>query len=199
MELEELKAGWNVLNERLAQNEILNKRIIKEMITTRTQSAYERLFRFDLFGIILLITIAILLPFLDVVLRAGTKPVSFVLLEGILIIGLVTQCILFSFLAKFNMDKMKICELTRLVLKYKLWTKRNYIFGTILGIIVLITFYFIQRAYLVPDAPLRLVVALLFAFTIICLGGYFYKKNIRILEKGLEELREFEEEETVLE
>ena len=43
MELEELKAGWNVLNERLAQNEILNKRIIKEMIINRTQSAYERL------------------------------------------------------------------------------------------------------------------------------------------------------------
>ena len=37
MELEELKAGWNVLNERLAQNEILNKRIIKDMIVTRNQ------------------------------------------------------------------------------------------------------------------------------------------------------------------
>lgn len=39
MELEELKAGWNVLNDRLAQNEILNKRIIKEMIINRTQPA----------------------------------------------------------------------------------------------------------------------------------------------------------------
>ena len=42
MELEELKAGWNVLNERLAQNEILNKRIIKDMIVTRTNSVRQQ-------------------------------------------------------------------------------------------------------------------------------------------------------------
>ena len=55
MELEELKAGWSILNEQLAKSEMLNKRIIKEMITNRTQSAYERLFRFDLFGLILVL------------------------------------------------------------------------------------------------------------------------------------------------
>lgn len=33
MNFDEMKAGWNVLNERLAQSEIINKRIIKEMIT----------------------------------------------------------------------------------------------------------------------------------------------------------------------
>lgn len=38
MELEELKAGWSILNEQLAKSEMLNKRIIKEMITNRTQS-----------------------------------------------------------------------------------------------------------------------------------------------------------------
>ena len=53
MELEELKAGWNVLNERLAQNEILNKRIIKEMIVTRTNSALSRLKWMNWGGIVL--------------------------------------------------------------------------------------------------------------------------------------------------
>lgn len=197
MELDELKAGWNVLNERLAQNEILNKRIIKDMITTRTQSAYERLFKFDLFGIILLIALGILLPFIDVALKAGTKPISFVLLEGVLIVGLVAQCFIFSLLAKFNMDKMNISELSRLTLKYKLWVRRNYVWGTVLATIVLIAFYFIQRAYLVSDAPLRLVVAFPFAFTIIYYTIRFYKKNIQIIEKGLEELKEFEKEEAV--
>lgn len=199
MEVEELKAGWNVLNERLAQNEILNKRIIKDMITTRTQSAYERLFKFDLFGIILLIALCILLPFIDVAFKAGTKTISFVLLEGLMIVGLFMQCFIFSLLAKFNMDKMNIRELSRLTLKYKLWTRRNYTWGTVLAIIVLIAFYFIQQAYLISDAPLRLAVALLFTFVIIYYSICFYKKNIRIIEKGLEELKEFEEEEAILE
>lgn len=186
-----------MLNERLAQNEILNKRIIKDMITTRTQSAYERLFKIDLFGIILLIALCILLPFIDAATKAGTKLISFVLFEGLMIMGLIVQCFLFSLIAKFNMDKMNIRELSRLILKYKLWVRRNYVWGTVLVIIVLIAFYFIQQAYLVPNAPLRLIVALLVAFTIVYYSIRFYKKNIRMIEKGLEELKEFEEEEVV--
>ena len=82
MELEELKAGWNVLNERLAQNEILNKRIIKEMIINRTQSAYERLFRFDLFGLILAFVMCVLFPVLVVTGKIVMQPLSFAVLEG---------------------------------------------------------------------------------------------------------------------
>ena len=60
MELEELKAGWNVLNERLAQNEILNKRIIKDMIVTRTNSALSRLKWMNWGGLILVFVMFIL-------------------------------------------------------------------------------------------------------------------------------------------
>lgn len=200
MELEELKVGWNVLNERLAQNEILNKRIIKDMITTRTLSAHERLFRFDLFGLILLFGICILFPFLNVALETkGLKPLSMVLLEVVLIVGLVIQIIIFSFLSRFNMDKMKICELSRLVLKYKLWTKRSMTYGLILVVVAIIGVYFIQRAYLLPYVELQLCIILFFASLMTYFQLGFYKKNIRIIEKGLEELKEFEEEEAVLE
>ena len=40
MNLDEMKNSWNVLNERLEQNEILNKRIIEEMVASKTKSAY---------------------------------------------------------------------------------------------------------------------------------------------------------------
>ena len=39
MNLDEMKNSWNVLNERLEQNEILNKRIIEEMVASKTKSA----------------------------------------------------------------------------------------------------------------------------------------------------------------
>lgn len=47
MDMEEMKKGWMVLNERLSQNEILNRRIIKEMLTTRTQTAYEQIYNWE--------------------------------------------------------------------------------------------------------------------------------------------------------
>lgn len=193
MELDDLKAGWNVLNERLEQNEILNKRIIKEMITNRTQSAYERLFRFDLFGLVTVILLCILLPVM-IVNQVEIKPFSIVLLEGTLLIGLVAQFFLFSILVRFNMEKMKLCDLSRLTLRYKLWTKRSYTYGTALAFIVIVAFFFIQEAYLLRGAAVRMTVTLLLASFIAYYQIRFYKKNIQIVEKGIEELDEFEKE-----
>ena len=96
MELDELKAGWNVLNERLEQNEILNKRIIKEMIINRTQSAYERLFRFDLFGLILTFAMGVLFPVLVVTGKIVMQPLSFAVLEGAIGIGFIIQVFFLS-------------------------------------------------------------------------------------------------------
>lgn len=78
MELEELKAGWNVLNERLAQNEILNKRIIKEMIVTRTNSALSRLKWMNWGGIVLVFVMFILVLIMKniVVIRPAAMIIS---------------------------------------------------------------------------------------------------------------------------
>ena len=41
MELEALKASWNKLDERLAATEIVNLRVVKEVIQQKTKSAYD--------------------------------------------------------------------------------------------------------------------------------------------------------------
>ena len=41
MELEELKNSWNALDKRLADSEVVNLRIVKEMITQKTKTAFE--------------------------------------------------------------------------------------------------------------------------------------------------------------
>ena len=40
MDLEKMKLGWDALNERLERNEVVNQKIIKEMISAKTKSAY---------------------------------------------------------------------------------------------------------------------------------------------------------------
>ena len=52
MNLDEMKNSWNVLNERLEQNEILNKRIIEEMVASKTKSAYDCIFPVSLISCI---------------------------------------------------------------------------------------------------------------------------------------------------
>lgn len=194
MELEELKAGWNVLNERLEQNEILNKRIIKEMIINRTQSAYERLFRFDLFGLILAFVMCVLFPVLVVTGKIVMQPLSFAVLEGTICVGFIIQVFFSAILLRFNMEKKRICELARLTLIYKLWMKRNFLFASGLVVSALIAFMFIEKARLVVNWEIRLILILLFISIIMFYQIRFYLKNIQTIEKGLEELKEFEEE-----
>ena len=194
MELEELKAGWNVLNERLAQNEILNKRIIKEMIINRTQSAYERLFRCDLFGLILAFVMCVLFPVLVVTGKIVMQPLSFAVLEGTIGIGFIIQVFFSAILLRFNMEKKRICELARLTLIYKLWMKRNFMFASGLVVSALIAFLFIEKARLVANWEIRLILILLFISIMMFYQIRFYLRNIRTIEKGLEELKEFEEE-----
>ena len=194
MELEELKASWSVLNERLEKSEMLNKRIIKEMITGRTQSAYERLFLYDMYGIIVALGLCILFPVLFMTGKIVLKPLSFVLLEGSIGLGFVMQLFFCTILTRFNMEKKKICELSRLTLTYKLWMNRNFTIGSGIGMIILIAFLFIEKAQLVGTWQIRLALALLFASVVMFYQKRFYQRNIRTIEKGLKELKEFEEE-----
>ena len=194
MELEELKASWNVLNERLEKSEMLNKRIIKEMITNRTQSAYDRLLRFDLFGLIVGLVISIMFSVLTFAGQLVMKPLSFVVLEGCIVIGVLMQAYFLYIHAKFDLEKKKLCELARLEFKYKLWMKRNHVIGIGIGLIGILAFLFIEQDRLVVGWEMRMAVGLLFGFIIAYFQIRFYQKNIRIIEKGLEELKEFEEE-----
>ena len=60
MNLDEMKNSWNVLNERLEQNEILNKRIIEEMVASKTKSAYDCIYNQELRGLYILLLVALI-------------------------------------------------------------------------------------------------------------------------------------------
>ena len=51
MELEELKNSWNALDKRLAESEVVNLRIVKEMIAQKTKSAYDNIYKQNIFSL----------------------------------------------------------------------------------------------------------------------------------------------------
>lgn len=197
MELDELKAGWSVLNERLQQQEIVNKRLLQEMICNRTNSARSRLLRLDVFGLVSIL-LGIIVVSLAFAFTKGifTLPV-FILLEIILAHALITEIYISSFLFRFDIESKKLPELLRLTLNYRLWVKRNQFISfavVIVGIPVLL--------YFLPGELTHEVWRYLLAASIV-IGGltvsyftyvYFYKPNIATIEKGLKELKEFEQE-----
>ncbi len=117
MELEELKAGWNVLNERLAQNEILNKRIIKDMIVTRTNSALSRLKWMNWGGIIL-----------------------------VFVMFIYCICY-FRFLERLDLNKLSICEAMAWCIKFRRIQRCGMFVGPLVALIVIVSIFFIHHHY----------------------------------------------------
>ena len=56
MELDDLKTKWNALDKRLAETEIVNMRMVKEMVSHKTKSAYDRIVGQNIYNLVVCIS-----------------------------------------------------------------------------------------------------------------------------------------------
>ena len=64
MELEALKASWNKLDERLAATEIVNLRVVKEVIQQKTKSAYDGIMGQNIYNFVVnMLIICVVFPY----------------------------------------------------------------------------------------------------------------------------------------
>ena len=118
MELEALKASWNKLDERLAETEIVNLRMVKEMIQQKTKSAYEGIIGQNLYTLVVnFLIICVVFPY--VYMNTPIRTVSFVIVEGVMVIGMIPLIWKLMLLSKFDLDGKKSNELSSLVLNYE--------------------------------------------------------------------------------
>lgn len=193
MELEELKASWNILNERLQQNEILNKRIVKEMITKRTMAARDRLLKVNVGGalFILLIAIVIIITRGRVVVRLEAEIITWAGLSLAFAYMLFSIC----FLSRFNMEKCSLAELSRWTIKLRRMLRLELLIAPLVGLLMLIAIFFVHHHYRsVRQMLFDLVMVLLVGVVSYCGYKFIDKRSVDEIEKGLEELKEFEEE-----
>ena len=87
MELEELKASWNALDKRLAETEIVNMRMVKEMIQQKTKSAYDHIVGHNVYNLVVCILI-ICGVFPYVYMNTPIRTLSFVMVEGVMAVSL---------------------------------------------------------------------------------------------------------------
>ena len=194
MNLDEMKNSWNVLNERLEQNEILNKRIIEEMVASKTKSAYDCIYNQELRGLYILLLVALIVLPANRFLGINMKQSSFILLEAVMFLALLFQSVILYSLSKFKLNYMKVNELTRTVLKYRKFYSYNKKYGTILGLGSVIIFMISESKITNPYAFLPVLAVMIIG----CIYRYtklkLHEQKIKEVEQGLAELKEFESE-----
>jgi hypothetical protein len=199
MELDALKASWNKLDERLAETEIVNLRVVKEMIQQKTKSAYEGIIGQNLYTLVVnFLIICVVFPY--VYMNTPIQTVSFAIVEGVMVIGMIPLIWKLMLLSKFDLDK-KSNELSGLVLNYKKICHSEKLWSTILVVAALISFYISELGfnpcYKFEVSRMLVVVGLTLITFAVGLGIGIYQirrhtQQLQEIERGLEELREFE-------
>ena len=118
MELDELKASWNAFDKRLAESDIVNLRMVKEMIAQKTRRAFDRIYGLNVYYFVVsLLILGVVFPY--VYMNTPISTTSFVIVETILVIGLYPHIKKLNLLSKFNLEGKSCHELSSLVLQYK--------------------------------------------------------------------------------
>lgn len=201
MELEELKASWNAFDKRLAESDIINLRMVKEMIAQKTRRAFDRIYGLNIyyFAVSLLI-LGVVFPY--VYMNTPISTTSFVIVETILVIGLYPHIKKLNLLSKFNLEGKSCHELSSLVLQYKKVCHNETYWTIAIVSIAMVAFYitelgFNQQASYVLGTRVLLVMGLtLLTFALAYVIAQWQRRRhatqMQEIEQGLEELREFE-------
>lgn len=191
MTLDELKKGWGVLNERLSQNEVVNQRIIKEMILRKTNSAYDAIYQTNKWGLIATFFIgALMLP----LAKTFGMPIyreTFIALETFILLGFLYEGYMFHVLSRFNLHTMKVDEMMHSILKYKKMYIENQRYGKLAILLIVLICMGLQRAFTLP------VIVATILFTLVSIFMMYvqdkrHRQHLQEIEKGLEELKDFE-------
>ena len=202
MELDELKTSWNALDKRLAETEIVNLRMVKEMIQQKTKSAYNGIVGQNLYSLaVTLLIAAVVFPFIYI--NTPIRAISFAIVESMMILGLIPIIWKLTLLSKFDMGGKSCNELSRLVLCYKQICHQQKYLEIAAVCMAMVAFYIIELGFnptagYVFEANRVLIVI---GLTLVTFGMAFmlglwqrrrHAQQMQEIERGLEELREFE-------
>ncbi|MBO5225982.1 MAG: hypothetical protein J6B46_06230 [Parabacteroides sp.] len=191
MDLEKMKLGWDALNERLERNEVVNQKIIKEMISAKTKSAYSHVYRNVKNGLwAIIFNGGVILPI--VYMQGAIKVTSFAFLESVLLVGFLYQIYMMYVLSNFNLETKRVDEIMHFVLTYKKLYLYNLKYGIALVLFTIGLFFVLQNTFGVYSL-VAVVIFLIISMIIGYIQNRSHRQQIKELEFGLEELREFEQ------
>ena len=198
MELQELKNRWISVDERLKKQEVLNTRMVEEMLKNKSKGALSRLINFEAFTAIVLLA-AIPLCIWGISVRfADTFFPKITMIVGIAmcIIGLVLTCYaLRTYLAKIDFSG-NIKDNMQYVNKYSIFYRKMkmagyFVVSPVVSLFLILSYYEFNVTF---HLWALLIVGLLAATGVtIWIYKAVYDKNIQTIKESLAELSELEE------
>ena len=147
MELDELKASWNAFDKRLAESDIVNLRMVKEMIAQKTRRAFDRIYGLNVYYFVVsLLILGVVFPY--VYMNTPISTTSFGIVETILVIGLYPHIKKLNLLSKFNLEGKSCHELSSLVLQYKKVCHNETYWTIAIVSIAMVAFYITELGFM---------------------------------------------------
>ena len=203
MELEALKANWKAIDKRLEETEIVNLRLVKEMIQQKTRSACDKIVGHNIYSLVVnLLIICVVFPY--VYMNTPIQTSSFAIVEGVMVIGLIPLAWKLSLLSKFDLSRKSCSELSRLVLSYKKICHHEKVWMIAAVCLAMIAFYILELGFNKEAGYVlgtRLILPLGLSLLTVVLGLLLAKwqlhrhaQQLQEIEQGLEELEELKKE-----
>lgn len=211
MELEELKRNWATLNERIEKVEMVNERLVKNMVELRTKSTFGRFFDQQRnilnYGIIFSLFFAIRYLF---IYHRGEEITPYILIIVFipLVSALCKRGVYSPLFTKMDIAKVTPQKALKSLIRYKkLYLLEHYciyiigILGTIAFVIwhIIFTYNTYHKYHLKMDIQMTIFVLSIeiIAMSIMLWKGNKFKKehlkDLKELEDGLQELKEYAE------
>lgn len=211
MELEELKRNWATLNERIEKVEMVNERLVKNMVELRTKSTFGRFFDQQRnilnYGIIFSLFFAIRYLF---IYHRGEEinPYILIIVFIPLVSALCKRGVYLPLFTKMDLAKVTPQKALKNLIRYKkLYLLEHYciyiigILGTIAFVIwhIIFTYNTYHKYHLKMDIQMTIFVLSIeiIAMSIMLWKGNKFKKehlkDLKELEDGLQELKEYAE------
>lgn len=188
MDLAQLKSNWDALNATLTRTEIVNRRVVSEIIASKTQSAYVEICKSAKQGLFATLLVGGLFPLLNQQLHF--TPAAFILIEAVTAIGLLYQLYILHTLRDDNIATMKSTEALRMVTRYQQLYIWNVKYGLPIILLAILVFFWLQNGF-GPYSILALA-STIAVWSLVALRQHRrHIGQIEELKRNLEELDEF--------
>ena len=194
MELEELKKNWETLNIKINQMEILNHKIIEDIMTQKVKVSQDKVMNTERKLLILCYVFAAVygLMYFSAYPEISKYGLSnaFWLFEAIMIAAGTWQGYKMWLLKQKDIEKCSPSELVEHSIRFKVITKTRFIAGMIAIIPVMGLFIYFMRHLLTPEMVCITSVSAIVGITLGIVIEIRHFRNINSLIKSLKDVRE---------
>ena len=196
MEIDELKNTWQSLENRLKGQEMLNNKLVKDMLETKSEKSLSRLINVELISmIILLILIPVIIYMISWEIQLTGYNTFMWAWMVVCILGVLWQG--FKLYKLMRIDLLKtVCNNIKETNEYNIWIKKEKFGVIILSCVLFLSIAFFYQLWNVGTALWGFLICTFAVVSIIAYWSYkkIYDKNINSILKSLEELKELKEE-----